>query len=125
MPVAARPARFNYFIFDNVERKFVRIHDGFIVGRNEGDLQFPSDDVVSRRQCRFTIDANDVYIEDMGSTNRTKINTVPIPSKKKRRIQLNDVIEFGKRRFIFTNQNKHEPSNFEDVKRKVRIYKAI
>jgi pSer/pThr/pTyr-binding forkhead associated (FHA) protein len=125
MTAAVRPARFQYFIFDNVERKFVKIHDGFVCGRNEGDLQFPSDDVISRKQCRFSIDANDVYVEDLGSTNKTKVNTVPIASKKKRRIQLNDVVEFGRRRFILTNQNKHEPSNFEDVKKKIRIYKAI
>lgn len=118
MQSAARPARFQYFLFDNVERGFIRIHDGFLCGRNDGDLQFPTDDVISRRQCRFSIDANDVYIEDLGSTNRTKVNSVPIVPKKKRRIQLNDVIEFGKRRFILTNQNKHEPSNIEDVKAK-------
>jgi pSer/pThr/pTyr-binding forkhead associated (FHA) protein len=124
MPAAVRPARFQYFIFDNVERKFVKIHDGFLCGRNEGDLQFPSDDVISRKQCRFTISANDVYLEDMGSTNRTKVNTVPLNSGKRRRMQINDVIEFGRRRFILTNQDKHEPSNLVDPSKKA-VYKAI
>jgi hypothetical protein len=121
-----RPARFQYFIFDNVERKFLKIHDGFVCGRTEGDLQFPADDVISRKQCRFIIDANDVYIEDLGSTNHTKVNTVPLLAKKRRRVQLNDVIEFGRRRFILTNQNKFAPANIEDIDaKKSALYRAI
>jgi hypothetical protein len=126
MQPAVKPAKFQYYIYDNHERRFVRIHDGFLCGRSDGDLQFPKDDIISRRQCRFTIEGNDVYIEDLGSTNRTKVNTVPIVPKKKRRIQLNDVVEFGRRRFILTNQNKHEPANIEDVKKKPKMaYKAL
>src|SRR3954466_683463 len=124
MRPAVRPARFQFYIYDNNESRFVRIHDGFVCGRTEGDLKFPSLDVISRKQCRFHIDSNDVYVEDLGSTNRTKVNSVALSPGKRRRIGLNDVVEFGRRRFILTNQRDFAPSNSDDA-RSTTIFKAL
>lgn len=94
-------------------------------GRTDGELKFPLDDVVSRQHCRFTITGNDIFVEDLSSTNRTRVNSVPITPSRPRRIKLNDVIEFGTQRFILTNQSKFAPSNTEDDFKAVKLYKAM
>jgi hypothetical protein len=112
-----------FFLYDNVDKKFVEIHDGFVCGRLEGDLKFPDDKVVSRKQCKFSISGNDVYIEDLGSTNRTKVNSVPSEAGHRRRIQLYDVIEFGSQRLILSHQDKF-PANVQDRIKTGKMYQA-
>jgi hypothetical protein len=119
-----KPPRFRYFLYDNNARVFTEIKDGFVCGRAEGDLQFPDDDVVSRRHCKFSVQLNDVYIEDFKPTNSTLVNTVPLRPGKKRRLQLNDVIEFGSQRLILTNQDKFAPANIQDGSHRPILYKG-
>jgi hypothetical protein len=45
--------------------------DEIIIGRDEGDLTFPSDTFVSGDHCRFIREGNAVYLEDLGSSNGT------------------------------------------------------
>ena len=104
-----------YYLYDNTTREFTAIRDGFVCGREDSDLRFADDDLISRRHCRFVIRGNDIYIEDLLSTNRTRVNTVPIIPNKRRRIQLHDVIELGSQRLILTSQDRHQPANVEDL----------
>ena len=113
MAKSGKGAGVRFYVYDNVGKKFSEIRDGFLCGRTEGDLQFPHDKVVSRKQCRFFIVGNDVYVADLDSTNRTKVNNVPIESGNRRRIQLHDVIEFGAQRLILSHQDKF-PANVQD-----------
>jgi hypothetical protein len=115
-------SKIRFFLYDNVDKKFVELHDGFVCGRIEGDLKFPDDKIVSRKQCKFSISGNDVYIEDLGSTNRTQVNSVPAEPGHRRRIQLYDVIEFGSQRLILSHQDKF-PANVQD-RIKAKTYKA-
>jgi hypothetical protein len=117
-------AKNRFFLYNNVSRRFVEIHDGFLCGRLEGDLQFPDDKAVSRKQCQFSISGNDVYIEDLGSTNRTKVNAAPAESGHRRRIQLYDVIEFGSQRLILSHQDKF-PANVQDRINSGKLYRAF
>jgi predicted component of type VI protein secretion system len=59
--------------------------DGIMIGREIGDLTFPSDGYVSGRHCRVYGDDDGVYIEDLGSSNGTYMrvrsqSTVPFGS---------------------------------------------
>jgi hypothetical protein len=115
---ALRKPTLNYFLYDNNTRQFLELRNGAICGRTEGEFQFATDAIVSRRQCVFKIDKNDIYVEDLGSTNKTRVNSVPIRSNYWRRIQLNDVIEFGNQRLVLTHQSGYQPSNIEDIPRR-------
>src|SRR4051812_5697948 len=115
---------FQYYLFNNHKRTFAEIKDGSICGRYDGEIQYPSDTLMSRKHCRFYVVGNEVYVEDLKATNSTKVNTVPIQPLKRRRIRLNDVIEVGGQRFILTNQTKHAPSNIQDATR-IKKYKAL
>lgn len=44
-----------------------------ILGREEGDVTFPSDTFVSGDHCRFVREGHAVYLEDLGSSNGTYI----------------------------------------------------
>lgn len=112
--LSSKRGEHKYFLYDNRARIFHEIRDGTLCGRLEGEHRYPKDGLLSRKHCRFSIDGNEVYVEDVGSTNSTRVNTVPIVSGKKRRIRLNDVIEIGNQRLILTNQNRFAPANTED-----------
>lgn len=114
---------YRVYLFNNKTEEFHPVEDGFICGR-EGEISFPKDDLMSRRHCQFFIKGNDIYIQDLSSTNRTIVNSVPIMPLKRRRIQLHDVIEAGEQRFVLTHQNRHEPANLNDIATK-KIYKAL
>lgn len=45
--------------------------EGLTVGRENGDITFPSDGYVSGTHCRIYGDDNGVYVEDVGSSNGT------------------------------------------------------
>src|SRR5690606_39071434 len=117
-------SKFSYFLFDNGKRSFLKIQDGSVLGRSEGDHRFESDYLISRKHCSFYISGNEIYIEDFDSTNRTKVNGVPIQSGRKRRILLNDVIEIGLQRFVLTNQDKRSPGNLQDMPSRMKVYAA-
>jgi len=124
MKSTKRP-KFKFFLYDNEKRSFIEISDGTVCGRMDGNVRFPSDDLVSRRHCQFSVVGNDVYIEDLHSTNQTKVNGVPLRAHKKRRLHLNDVIEFGSQRFILTNQDKVQPPNTDDNPKRKAVYKGL
>lgn len=117
--------KLRFFLFNNVSKNFFEIWDGFSCGRLEGDLKFPADDVVSRKHCRFSVEGSTVYIEDLHSRNHTKLNTVPIRPGYRRKLHLNDVIEFGVQRFILTNQQIMTPGPIQDVFNATPFYKAL
>lgn len=118
-------ARSKYFLYHNNSKSFREIRDGNEVGRTEGDLVYPDDPTVSRRQCKIWINGSEVFIEDLGGTNPTYVNTVPMMPGKRRRIRLNDVIEFGGQRLVLTHQDRHAPSNTEDVIRRRKQFRAV
>lgn len=103
-----------FFLYDPKNKSFIEIKDGFLCGRDEGDLKFPKDEAISRKHCVFTITEANVFISDLGSTNGTLLNSLNITSGHKRRLYVNDLIVIGNQRFIFTNQNQRIPGNIQD-----------
>lgn len=81
------------------------LHDSLIVGRaDEDDPQQPDIDLngagakqagVSRLHARFSLQEGTLYIEDMGSTNGTRINGFDLVSGKSYRLTGGDEIELG------------------------------
>ncbi|MBC7693073.1 MAG: FHA domain-containing protein [Methylotenera sp.] len=114
----------SFYLYNDRLKTFRLIRDGSVCGRSEGDIQFSEDDLVSQRQLQFTVAGNEVYVEDYNSTNKTRINGVHILPGRKRRIRLNDVIEFGLQRMVMTHQNAHAPGGTPDLQEKIRIFKA-
>lgn len=73
----------------------------YIVGRSHSDSNMSVDDKqLSRQHFQLTCENGCLYIEDLGSTNGTEVNGVPIMSK--RPIGPNDIITAGNSKFNFT-----------------------
>lgn len=121
----ANPKKLNYYLYDNRTKTYFQLRHGMVCGRAEGDMIFTADSLMSRKHCCFHISGNEIYIEDFDSTNRTKVNSVPILPNRRRRIRLNDVIELGTQRWILTNQNRHVPSNVKDLTQGKKFYRAL
>jgi pSer/pThr/pTyr-binding forkhead associated (FHA) protein len=117
--------KIEFFLYNNRSSDFFRLYDGTTIGRTEGEIPFPSDELISKKHCSFFISGNEIYIEDFDSTNKTKVNSVPIQPRRKRRIRLNDVIEVGNQRFILSNQDQKKPGNTQDQQKKKQVYKAV
>lgn len=101
-------AQNSLYLYDRGHDRFIQITDGFTFGRNEGNETFPKDTLLSRQHVRFSIRAGDVYVTDLGSTNRTRVNSALIEANADYRLELGNRIDFGNQSFLLTNQN-HEP----------------
>lgn len=99
-----------YYLYDPEEDRFIWIHDGFTIGREDGNLTFPEDELMSRTHCRLHIDEKGVKVEDLGSRNRTRVNTWRIEPMAPHLLSLHDLVGVGNRRFVFTNQNLYKPT---------------
>jgi hypothetical protein len=116
--------RFRFYLYNNDSGEFREIKNGMFCRRTESEIDFPDDHLISRRHCLFTVGQNGVYVEDLGSTNLSRVKSVPLTPQKRGRLLLNDVLEVGTQRLILTNQNKYPPSNVKDPER-TRVYKAL
>ncbi len=66
-----------------------------VVGRDEGlDLKLQHEDGASRRHCQLTVVGRELYVEDLGSSNGTKVNGKKIDRRVA--VQPGDVIGVGK-----------------------------
>jgi hypothetical protein len=112
--VSSSAKKIKFYLYHEGQEKFSELSDGLVCGRNEGDFQFPGDKLMSRRHCRLRIQGNEVYVEDLGATNRTRVNGVPVRPEKRRRVLLNDVIDVGSQRLILTSQKDKPPAHILD-----------
>ncbi len=56
----------------------------------------PDSEVVSRVHANLVIEGDVYYLEDMGSSNGTYINGLPLPTGNRHRLRIGDRIAFGK-----------------------------
>ncbi len=82
-----------------------QVHDlpgpTLVVGRDDGlGLKLQHEDGASRRHCQLTVEGRELYIEDLGSSNGTKVNG----KKLERRVALKpgDIVGVGKVRLRAT-----------------------
>jgi pSer/pThr/pTyr-binding forkhead associated (FHA) protein len=89
----------NVHVVDIATKEETRILGEMVFGRAEVDKNFPSDSLISRRHFRFVPADDVVLIEDLGSTNRTKVNGKLLKPSTLYKLKSRDVIEFGQQKF--------------------------
>jgi pSer/pThr/pTyr-binding forkhead associated (FHA) protein len=57
---------------------------------------FPNSEIVSRKHADIRVEADAFYIEDVGSSNGTYINNIPLSQGNRHRLRPGDRISFGK-----------------------------
>ncbi len=68
---------------DHQTRRFELEGDPVLLGRaHSNDLSYPDDASLSRKHVRFTYDAEDWWVEDLGSKNGTLVNGIRIAAKQ-------------------------------------------
>ena len=75
------------------------IHIGKLNDRIPPDIDvsgFPNSEIVSRVHADIRVEADAYYIEDLGSSNGTYINNVPLPPGNRHRLRIGDRIALGK-----------------------------
>ncbi|MGA9794065.1 MAG: trypsin-like peptidase domain-containing protein [Rhizomicrobium sp.] len=69
-------------------------HGGAVIGRNPGDAEFiVNKDRISRRHCRLFVRDTQILVEDLGSTNGTKLNGLPV--KEPEAVHDRDTLDIG------------------------------
>lgn len=90
------------------------------IGRSVETELYVSDASLSRSHAKFEVSGNDVFILDLGSTNKTSVNGMPLAPMVKRKLVNNDQIKTGNVIFKFlekgnlesiTNQQVFEKAN--------------
>ncbi|MFN8371891.1 MAG: FHA domain-containing protein [Anaerolineae bacterium] len=87
----------------------VSVHDYTVIGRADGSENDADVDLnpygafqngVSRRHAAISHDKGNIYIEDLESTNGTRINGFQLPPKEKFRLRDGDELELGRIRIV-------------------------
>jgi two-component system, cell cycle response regulator len=78
------------------------------IGRSEGLDMTVADVSLSRTHAKFLLANSEVMIIDMGSTNKTLVNNLPLPPMVPRRLQNNDQIKTGNVIFKFLEKGNVE-----------------
>ncbi len=71
------------------------IKDRLTIGRKDADILLPEDRMVSRLHAKLHIRAEEVFIEDLGSTNGTSLNGRRIEPNTLERVSRGDVVKVG------------------------------
>lgn len=75
------------------------IHIGKPNGKIPPDIDvsgFPHSDIVSRAHADIRVEGDAYYIEDIGSSNGTYVNNLPLPTGNRHRLRPGDRIALGK-----------------------------
>ena len=71
-------------------------HEGGVIGRSrQGATLVVEDPTLSRRHARLLGGQDSIYIEDLGSTNGTKVNGVPLRPHSRAAVGPGDTIDLG------------------------------
>lgn len=71
-----------------------------VVGREDGSaIHLPHDATVSRRHAAITVAAQETQVSDLGSSNGTRVNGVPLTGPAI--LRPGDAVEFGSAKFTF------------------------
>jgi hypothetical protein len=73
----------------------IQLHDGFTVGRTEGNESFPKDGGLSRVHFKLSLYGTSLTIEDLKSTNGTRVNGQRIKAGEPVVLKLGDRIDAG------------------------------
>lgn len=87
------------YLLDLSSKEETRVFDELVIGRAECDLVFPEDTMISRRHLRITPTGRGVVVEDLGSTNKTRLNGKLLKPNSRYKLRSRDIVEFGKQKF--------------------------
>jgi pSer/pThr/pTyr-binding forkhead associated (FHA) protein len=86
------------YVVDQLTKEETRIFGDMTFGRVEVDKNFPKDTLISRKHFRLRPTSEGVLIEDLGSTNRTKVNGKLLKANTLYKLKSRDTIEFGQQK---------------------------
>jgi hypothetical protein len=86
------------YVVDPATKEETRILGEMTFGRVDADKSFPQDTLISRRHFRLVPADDVVLIEDLGSTNRTKVNGKLLKASTLYKLRSRDLIEFGQQK---------------------------
>lgn len=85
------------------------------IGRSVETELYVSDASLSRSHAKFEVAGNDVFILDLGSTNKTLVNGMPLAPNIKRKLANNDQIKTGNVIFKFLEKGNLESISNQQV----------
>lgn len=86
------------YVVNQATQEETRILGEMVFGRVDTDKCYPSDTLISRRHFRLRPTTEGVLIEDLGSTNRTKVNGKLLKASALYKLKSRDLIEFGQQK---------------------------
>lgn len=98
------------FALKSLDGKFVfKIDENIIVGRENAMQEYLAEKIfVSRRHCRFTVEGDEIFVEDLNSANSTYVNNKKIFGKTK----LSKGDELGLGGAIFNGSRQNDAAYF-------------
>jgi pSer/pThr/pTyr-binding forkhead associated (FHA) protein len=83
------------------------IVDQVTIGRTTGEIICADDGRMSGKHAQVSVEMIDsqqvIYIEDLGSKNRTAVNRTEIPPNQKLKIKMYFMLEIGDQKFVLTD----------------------
>ncbi len=78
-----------------VGKQWLITKNDMTIGRSVEAEVYISDSSLSRSHAKFEVGSNDIFIIDLGSTNKTIVNGAVLPQMTKRKLFNNDQIKIG------------------------------
>lgn len=92
------------YLYHVNDLKYYELNGTLTIGRVSGDILFPGDTRVSSKHAQITVESVDkttmVFVEDLGSKNRTIISRTEIAPHKKTKIRFLALLEIGDQLFV-------------------------
>ena len=97
------------YLYHVNELKYYDLKESLTIGRMTGDILFPADNRVSSKHAKISVETIDnkrvVYVEDLGSKNRTILNRTEIAPHVKTSIRFFALLEIGDQKFVLCETN--------------------
>lgn len=98
---------------------YQELHSQLTIGRTTGDMVFADDGRMSGKHAHISVEIQEngahVFIEDLGSKNRTVVNRVEIPANQRIRIKNFALLEIGSQQFILTDNKTLSIQHLNEV----------
>lgn len=98
-----------------VGKQWLITKNDMTIGRSVETELYISDASLSRSHAKFEVAGNDIFILDLGSTNKTIVNGVALAPMTKRRLVNNDQIKTGNVIFKFLEKGNLESISNQQV----------
>jgi diguanylate cyclase (GGDEF)-like protein len=98
-----------------VGKQWLITRNDMTIGRSVETEVYISDSSLSRSHAKFEVNGNDIYIIDLGSTNKTIVNGAVLPQMTKRKLFNNDQIKTGNIIFKFLEKGNLESITNQQV----------